>query len=125
VPNRPVARDLHRAGIPVRWAQTHGEQFHTKTMTHRARDGGWQFLLGSANFTRRNLDDYNLETNVHVQSSQPSPLIDELMAPFEQRWRQGPEHPVTLSLPYEAWQDESTLKYWRYRVMEATGLSTF
>src|SRR5690606_40100432 len=30
VPNRPVAAELHRAGIPVRFASTHGEQFHSK-----------------------------------------------------------------------------------------------
>ena len=125
VPNRPVARDLHRAGIPVRWSNTHGEQFHTKAMMRRDRDGHWQFLLGSANFTRRNLDDYNLETNILVHGTSPSPLIGELTAMFERHWQQGPQHPVTLSLPYSAWQDESSLKYWRYRVMEATGLSTF
>lgn len=125
VPNRPVARELHRNGIPVRWRNTHGEQFHTKALMRRDRDGQWQFLLGSANFTRRNLDDYNLETNVHVWGSQPSSLIDSLQASFEQQWQQGPDHPVTLSLPYEAWEDTSPIKYWRYRIMEATGLSTF
>ena len=125
VPNRPMARDLHRAGIPVRWSNTHGEQFHTKAMMRRDHDGQWQFLLGSANFTRRNLDDYNLETNVYVQGTQPAPLINTLTAAFEQIWYQGPDHPVVLSLPYDAWRDESTSKYWRYRVMEATGLSTF
>ena len=30
-----------------------------------------------------------------------------------------------MSLPYEHWADESRLRYWRYRIMEATGLSTF
>jgi hypothetical protein len=30
-----------------------------------------------------------------------------------------------MSLPYERWADESRLRYWRYRIMEATGLSTF
>jgi len=55
----------------------------------------------------------------------PGPLIEGLTAPFERIWQQGPEQEVTLSLPYAAWRDESAFKYWRYRVMEATGLSTF
>lgn len=120
-----MAGDLHRAGIPVRWSNAHGEQFHTKALRRRDTDGVWQLLLGSANFTRRNLDDYNLETNILVRGTGASPVGDKFAAYFEQSWQQGSEHSVVLSLHYETWRDEGTVKYWRYRLMEATGLSTF
>lgn len=126
VPNRPMARDLHRAGISVRWSNTHGEQFHTKAMMRRARDGSWQLLLGSANFTRRNLDDYNLETNIRLTAHQDTAISVRFNDYFERAWQGGKTSAAApLSLDYDAWRDDSWLKYWRYRAMEATGLSTF
>ncbi|KJS09116.1 MAG: phospholipase D [Gammaproteobacteria bacterium BRH_c0] len=125
IPNRQVAMELHRAGIPLRWCNTHGEQCHTKLLVRRDPDRSWQLLLGSANFTRRNLNDLNLETNIRVWADNPTPLLAELMANFDLYWHSGPDRNPVLSLPYEAFQDESTLKYWQYRVMEGLGLSTF
>lgn len=125
VPNRPVARDLHRADIPVRWINTHGEQFHSKAMMKHGRNGQWQLLLGSANFTRRNLDDYNLETGVLLGADQATPISRHFIAYFERVWRGNQASAAPLSLDYQAWQDESFIKYWRYRLMEASGLSTF
>ncbi len=68
VPNRPVANELvTQSGerIEVRWYRTHGEQFHTKIAMVRRGD---RFVasLGSANLTRRNVGNYNLEANVAV-----------------------------------------------------------
>lgn len=125
VPNRPVARDLHRAGIPVRWSNTHGEQFHTKAMVLHTTSGPWQLLLGSANFTRRNLDDYNLETNVLMRGDGPTPISERFNEYFERSWQRESVSSEPLSLDYEAWRDDSLFKYWRYRFMEASGLSTF
>src|SRR5690625_6120146 len=62
VPNRSVADELVGAGVDVRWCDTHGEQCHAKFLLHQA-DGQASMLLGSANFTRRNLADLNLETS--------------------------------------------------------------
>ncbi len=65
VPNRPVANELVEDGqgrIEVRWYRTHGEQFHTKLLIIHRGDEVFA-TLGSANFTRRNLADYNLEAN--------------------------------------------------------------
>ncbi len=71
VPNRPVAAELVRrseersrcGGI-----DTHGEQFHTKLalVTHGDR---LIVSLGSANLTRRNIGNYNLEANVAAELS--------------------------------------------------------
>lgn len=125
VPNRPMARDLHRVGIPVRWSNTHGEQFHTKAMMRRTAAGPWQLLLGSANFTRRNLDNYNLETNVLLRADNHTALSERFSDYFEQSWRGDGTSSALLSLDYAAWRDDAWFKYWRYRAMEASGLSTF
>lgn len=35
IPNRPVAHDLNEVGVPIRWADTHGEQCPSKLMMYR------------------------------------------------------------------------------------------
>ncbi|WP_297187103.1 phospholipase D-like domain-containing protein [uncultured Porticoccus sp.] len=124
IPNRQVASELHAAGVPLRWCNTRGEQCHFKYMLHQGSDDQpvW-LLLGSANFTRRNLDNYNLETQVALQADSEHPAAQRALAFFEQQWNNNGER--FHSLPYGAYADESALHYWRYRLMEASGLSTF
>ncbi len=123
IPNRPVGMELHRAGIEVRWCNTDGEQCHSKLLLHRKADGSGHLLLGSANFTRRNLDNFNMETNVEWQAVSDHPALQAATGFFETRWNNpnGERH----SLPFAEYADDSSWRYWRYRVMEATGLSTF
>ena len=130
IPNRQVAWELHRAGIPVRWCDTHGEQCHSKFMLVRKPDEQdyssttrAALLLGSANFTRRNLDDFNLETNLLLQARSEYQAMIDAADFFELRWNNAPNQ--HFSRPYEYYADHSHLRYWRYRLMEATGLSTF
>lgn len=125
IPNRQVARELHNAGITVRWCNTSGEQCHSKLLIHRPLSGPTELLLGSANFTRRNLDDLNLETNAWVSAPADSAVAMKAAEFFNRQWQSGPGSNIVLSQPYQRWADDSTLKYWRYRLMEATGLSTF
>lgn len=125
IPNRQVAMELTRAGIPVRWCNTHGEQCHSKMLMHHGNEDQWQLLLGSANFTRRNLNNLNLETDILVRGVTVTPLIEQARAFFDRQWLAGPGTTPVLSLPYEAYADHSQISYWRYRLMEATGLSTF
>ncbi|MFO8142539.1 MAG: phospholipase D family protein [Marinobacter sp.] len=125
IPNRPVAHELHQAGIPIRWCNTQGEQCHSKLVIYTTQDSQQEILLGSANFTRRNLDDLNLETNVWLRTPADSPVARKVTMLFNQYWYTGPGDDQTLSLPYSAWADPSRLRYWQYRIMEATGLSTF
>jgi len=125
IPNRQVAMELVRADIPVRWCNTKGEQCHSKLMMLVKESGPTELLLGSANFTRRNLDDLNLETDVWVSVADQSPVATKARQFFNEQWQNGPGDDPVMSLPYERWADESRLRYWRYRIMEATGLSTF
>ena len=123
IPNRQVAMELHAAGVPVRWCNTAGEQCHAKMLLHRGRDGEATLLAGSANFTRRNLDSFNLETNVQVRGDDGTPVLTDAMAFFDARWHNEPDR--IHSLPYAEYSDHSRLRYWRYRFMEATGVSSF
>ena len=123
IPNRQVAMELHATGVPVRWCNTAGEQCHAKMLLVRGRDGDATLLAGSANFTRRNLDNFNLETNVQVRADQGAPVMADAMAFFDARWHNEPDR--VHSLPYAEYADQSRLRYWRYRFMEATGLSSF
>jgi len=125
IPNRQVGLELHRQGIEVRWCKTDGEQCHSKLLIRRDPDHQWQMLLGSANFTRRNLNDLNLETNIRVWGRGETALISEASAYVDTTWSHGPDNSPVLSLPFEEFEDKSLLRYWRYRIMEATGLSTF
>ncbi|MGC3872898.1 phospholipase D family protein [Halomonas sp. GXIMD04776] len=123
IPNRQAAADLHRAGVPVRWCATMGEQCHAKLFLKRSLSGDAALILGSANFTRRNLDNLNLETSVRLKGNAQTPAIIDAASYFARYWRnsQGRLH----SLPYSIYADPSSPRYWLYRLMESTGLSTF
>ncbi len=122
VPNRQVGLELDRAGIPVRWCDTHGEQCHGKFLL---RSGGTQaeLILGSANFTRRNLDNYNLETNLRVVAPTGSTVITEAQTLFERQWRNEPGRHYSIAFAH--YRDPSRWRYWLYRFTEATGLSSY
>lgn len=125
IPNRPVANELTTrsdGAVAVRWYRTHGEQFHTKLALATCGDR-LIASLGSANFTRRNLGGYNLEANVAVDAPADSALARDMTAYFERLWNN--EDGVEYTAPFGAWQDESRARYWRYRLMEWSGLSTF
>jgi len=123
LPNRQVGDELHRAGIPVRWADTHGEQCHAKMLSISHQNGDNLLLLGSANFTRRNLDNYNLETDVAVRGKGNSEVFADAASFFDTLWhnREGRQ----CSLDRAAFADPSLLRKLLYRFLEATGLSTF
>lgn len=123
IPNRQVARELHQAGAPVRWCDTHGEQCHAKFLLLRDRDGGAKLLLGSANFTRRNLDDYNLETSVLLEGRAEQAALADAAGWFERVWNNEPGR--RFSVEYAAYADDGLWRRIMYRVMETTGLSTF
>ena len=123
IPNRQVALELHGAGVPVRWCDTHGEQCHAKFMLRRSAEGSAELIAGSANYTRRNLDDYNLETSARLLAPTEAPVMARASAYFDQSW--GNTQGRGISLPYAAFEDTSRWRYWRYRFTEATGFSSF
>lgn len=122
IPNRPVAAELHHANIPVRWCLTNGEQCHSKMLILSKRDGRKQIILGSANYTTRNLKNYNLESNISVIARADYPAMTAAQQYFDNAWS-NLEH--LISVDYARFADESRFKYAAYRIMEWSGLSTF
>ena len=123
IPNRSVAAELRRAGIDVRWSHTHGEQCHAKMLKMENKLGEGVILLGSANLTRRNLDDFNLETNVLIRAAASSGIFEDAQCNFDLLWSNQPGQ--VFSVSYDHYRDESPVKKCLYRFMEASGLSTF
>ncbi|MFO7704727.1 MAG: phospholipase D family protein [Halopseudomonas sp.] len=123
VPNRQVAWDLHKAGIEVRWCATRGEQCHRKWLRLDRADGNSEMIIGSANFTRRNLDDLNLETSVRVLAPAPQAVMQAAREQFQRSWS-NPDG-EQRSLPYADFADHSRWRYALYRFMEFSGMSTF
>lgn len=123
VPNRPVAHELMQAGVAVRWCDTQGEQCHSKWMLHSGSDGNSTMVLGSTNFTRRNLHNLNLETSVVVRGPAEAEPLEQGREWFNDQWynRDGRQ----FSVDYDVYADESLWHRVLYRVMEATGISTF
>ncbi len=123
IPNRPAAHDLKSAGIEIRWAHTHGEQSHDKMMLMQSEAGHAHLLLGSANFTRRNLNDFNLETDALITADENDPVISQARQLFQRVWNNEPGR--IYSVGYEFYADPGRLRYLLYRFMESTGISTF
>lgn len=123
VPNRPVAAELMRNGITVRWCHTSGEQCHSKQLLVRYRGEPARLISGSANFTRRNLDNFNPETALALSGPADASVMLAAAEWFETRWTNADQR--SFSLPYERYADERRWRYWQYRWMEASGLSTF
>lgn len=129
VPNRPVANELVASSdgkIQVRWYRTHGEQFHGKLVLITQGDR-LSASLGSANLTRRNLGGYNLEANIALRMRRSHPVAMQMLAYFEEQWSNvsSATAQAQFTAPFGAYRDTDRSRYWRYRLMEATGFSTF
>lgn len=122
VPNRPVADELTKAGVRIRWCATAGEQCHAKVIHVKTGDLH-RLISGSGNYTRRNLDNLNLETNVDIRVRGKVKLIDEFTDYFNTQWQNSGDR--IFSEDYDNFADPSFFKKWRYRFMEASGLGTF
>lgn len=125
VPNRPVAHELIEKSnnkIKIRWYDTHGEQFHTKLTFANYHNEKSKALLGSANLTRRNIENFNLESNVLVNASSTDEFIVSLNEYFDKLWKNENDR---YTLAYEEYADDSFKNILLYRFQEFSGLSSF
>lgn len=123
IPNRQVAFELVREGVEIRWMHTHGEQCHTKMILAETMDGKGRLLAGSANLTRRNLDNFNLETSVLVRADAAARVIRDARFHFDELWYGQADR--KFSVAYEHYAERSRMKRALYRIMEACGFSTW
>ncbi len=131
IPNRPVAAELlntakkHNLNISIRWADTHGEQFHHKAICIVNKDRQkYQFMCGSANWTRRNLADLNLEANLFLNNAPE--ITSRFIEYFEQAWNNS--NGLRFTTDYHKVGEKGWTLFWKsivYRLQEATGVCTF
>ncbi len=132
IPNRPVAARLMRRAraekldLQVRWAETHGEQFHTKAASWTGPERAL-WMGGSANWTRRNLRNFNLEANACL-SGHPA-AVEDFNRHFDRWWTNASgADGLRYTVPYEAFAEKG-VRIWAktllYHIQERTGLSTF
>ncbi|ABR47801.1 conserved hypothetical protein; putative phospholipase D endonuclease domain [Alkaliphilus metalliredigens QYMF] len=122
IPNRQVASELtNNSPVEVRWYDTQGEQYHSKiTLIKKEKES--IIIGGSANLTKRNIGDLNLETNVMIVADNDKEISSEVYNYFETIWN-NVEGVYTTD--YVIYQDDSVMKKVLYRIQEWTGLSTF
>lgn len=127
IPNRMVAAELLKLSdeheVTVRWAATHGEQFHSKVLRISGPDQEILFL-GSANWTRRNIGNLNLESNLLLSNARAINMAFD--GYFNSIWDNGSG--FQESLPYKDLAETGwslKLKAVLYRFQEWSGASTF
>jgi PLD-like domain len=118
-PNQAVAGELLRDGaghIEVRWYPAETGASLPKLLVVQHGNDLWM-NFGSANFTRRNLGDLNLELSVELRMPARAAPARSVTDYFAKIWSRAAAD--------ADFADESTVAYWRYRSAEATGLSSF
>ncbi len=101
--------------VEVRWrtGATRGTAGYA-LIQHR---GDLWTLLGSANFTRRGLDDLDVDADVELHMPANAAPARAVAVRFARQWASAAE--------YARQADESAPTYWRYRLAAATGLALF
>ena len=87
------------------------------------KHGQSMVTLGSANFTRRNLNNLNLETNIAVFGPTETPLFLDINKYIDLQWNTSDGK--NFSIAYSEYADKSFSKRMLYYWMEGTGMSTF
>jgi phosphatidylserine/phosphatidylglycerophosphate/cardiolipin synthase-like enzyme len=124
IPNQPAAHELverSNGHINIRWYHAEGVQYHAKMMLME-KEQETVVIGGSANMTRRNLDNYNLETDVVVTGSNDSETVKNVRSYYQRLWNNSDG---THTLDYSKHKSDSRLLYLRYRLQEWSGMSSF
>lgn len=123
IPNLPVAAELIKKGCSVSFYHTSHEQFHTKIISiNYASDSIW-VMTGSANYTRRNLGDLNLELNCAISGNKATLFAQQVIA-YNNRLFSG-DIKQQLTLPLSSVGKPGLFSTLRYRFFEASGFSSF
>lgn len=123
VPNRQSAARLAKADIPLRWAETHGEQCHAKMLYVEHADQSATLLLGSCNYTRRNMNNFNAECDLAFTASVDEASMQRVREVFDRWWNNSGGRIYTTE--YAAYEDPSRWRTFSAWWKETTGMGTF
>jgi hypothetical protein len=123
VPNRQSSAKLVKGGIPLRWTETHGEQCHVKMVYVEHSDQTATLMLGSSNFTRRNMNNLNCEANLAFTAPVDHPSLQRARETFDRWWTNADDRLYTVD--YETYRDGNLWRGFLAWWMENTGMGTF
>ncbi|MFC4389274.1 phospholipase D family protein [Gracilibacillus marinus] len=124
VPNIPMADELLEDGnnhLEVKWYNVNKEQFHTKLLYVNYGETS-KMIGGSANYTSRNLNDYNLETNIAVEAKNDTEIVADVDTYFHRLWE---NEDAVFTLPYEEKESLPILKRIGYTIQKLTMFTTY
>lgn len=125
LPNRPVVQEMvedTKGKMNVRWYNTVIGQYHTKAIWIQTNEHTI-ISNGSANYTERSMDDYNLENNLRVIAPNNSELVLQMEDYFERIWN-NEDAMYTVNL--EEFQDGFTWwQRWIYRLQKLLKVTTY
>ena len=125
LPNRQVASELLSASdgaVRVRWYRTHGEQFSPGFALIRSAGRAW-LMAGSAELSRRDLDDFNLAAAFIAELPGTAAASIDALSWFDTLWYNRAAGGTEYSSDADVYTDASQLDYWQYRLLEASGAS--
>ena len=125
IPNREVASELVAASdgaVRVRWYRTHGEQFSPGFVLVHTESRNW-LLVGTAELSRRDLGDFNLAAAAIVDMPADAAAGTQALSWFDMLWFNRASTGTEYSTDADVYADASQLRYWQYRLFEATGTS--
>jgi hypothetical protein len=125
IPNREVASELVSASdgaVRVRWYRTHGEQFSPGLVHIRSAGRAW-LMVGTAELSRRDLDDMNLAAAFIAELPSSAPASNDALSWFDTLWFNRAPGGTEYSSDVDVYADASQLEYWHYRLLEASGAS--
>lgn len=124
LPNKPVAYQLlnkANSNLQIRWYETNKEQYHPKLLFLDAKNDA-HILNGSANFTRRNLEDLNLETDLYLVTKTDENITNEVRDYFLRIWtNQG----CIYTVEYNEHKNEALWLRALFTLQKWTKLSTY
>ena len=125
LPNREVASELVSASdgaVRVRWYRTHGEQFSPGFALIRNAGRSW-LMVGTAELSRRDLDDFNLAAAFVAELPPAAPAANDALSWFDTLWFNRAAGGTEYSSDVDVYADASQLDYWKYRLVEVSGAS--
>lgn len=110
MPNRPVVNEImENTGnkVQVRWYNAVVGQYHTKTTMIKTAENTFIYG-GSANYTERTLDNYNIESDIRIIAPNDSELANKVSDYFDKLWENDD---AMYTLDVEEFQDD--FSFWQ------------
>ena len=79
-------------------------------------------ILGSGNYTRKNLKGYNLEADLEIVTSKENAFSKEVFDYFQRIWQ---NQSGNYTVPFENYEENSIIKKSLYYIQETIGLCTY